>query len=419
MSLTSAPLPPAWRYRLLMPLLAPLLAAYSVWQGCQARNSRLIRQRLGLSIAPRADRPVWLHMASVGEVNAARPLIAALRRDYPHVPIVVSTVTPSGAAAAQRAWPAEIEHVFLPLDLGVTTARFLDRIAPRCALVLETEIWPRLFYQCRRRALPLVIVNGRLSAKTLGRPAWIRAILGRALAGVTAILARSADDAAGFTALGAAPGCVSVLGNLKFADDGRTAAAPIALPRPYVLAASTHADEELQLARAWRAAGAGAGYLLVIVPRHPVRAPAITAGLRALGLAVAVRSRQEAVTATTDVYLADTFGELAGFIAGAELVFVGGSLIPRGGQNLIEVARHGKVALCGPHMDNFRDETRLLLGQEAAVQVETAPQLLAAVTALLADPARRAAIGRRADAAVAAQADMAQRYSAALSRYMD
>ncbi len=409
---------PDRRYRVLMRLLAPVLTGYSVWQGCKARSSRLVRQRLGLSIPQRTDRPVWLHMASVGEVNAARPLITALRRDFPGVPMVVSTFTASGAAAAFRALPADIEHVFLPLDLGVTTARFFARVAPRCALVLETEIWPRLFYQCRRRDIPLVIVNGRLSSKTLARPAWMRAVLGSALANVTAILARSTDDAARFITLGAAADRVSALDNLKFADDGRTATAPIALPRPYVLAASTHADEELQLARAWRDAGEGAGYLLVIVPRHPDRAPAIVARLRALGIDVAVRSKQDTATETTDVYLADTFGELAGFIAGAELVFVGGSLIRRGGQNLIEVARHGKVALFGPHMENFYDESRLLLEHSAAVQVETASQLLDKVTELLADPEERLAIGRRAAATIAERADIARRYSAALAQYI-
>ncbi|KAF0192004.1 MAG: 3-deoxy-D-manno-octulosonic-acid transferase [Gammaproteobacteria bacterium] len=417
MSLLSEPRLPDWRYRGLMLLLAPVLAGYTLWQGCKERNSRLVRQRLGLSVPQRTDRPLWLHMASVGEVNAARPLIAALRRDFPGVPMVVSTFTPTGAAAARRALPADIEHVFLPLDLGVTTARFLARVAPRCALVLETEIWPRLFYQCRRRDIPLVIVNGRLSSKTLDRPAWMRAIVGRALANVTAILARSADDAARFITLGAAAERVSELGNLKFAEDGRVGdAGPVALERRYVLAASTHADEELQLARAWR--DAGAGYLLVIVPRHPGRAPAITARLRALGIDVAVRSKQDTVTQTTDVYLADTFGELAGFIAGAELVFVGGSLIPRGGQNLIEVARHGKVALFGPHMENFYDESRLLLEHNAAVQVETASQLLDKVTELLADPEERLAIGRRAAETIAARADIAQRYSAALAQYL-
>lgn len=409
---------PDWRYRLLMPLLAPLLAVYGVWQGIRARDARLAMQRMGFAIPRFTDRPVLLHMASVGEVNAARPLIVALRQTCPDIPIVISTFTPTGAATVRRVLP-DIPHVYLPLDLRWATARFLDRVRPRCALVLETEIWPRLFSQCRRRGIPVVIVNGRLSPRTMTRPAWMRAVLDRALRDVTEVQARSDVDAANYLALGAPPDRVHVLGNLKFSAPLPSAGVPpIAPGRPYVLAASTHHDEELQIVRAWREHRPADDCLLVIAPRHPDRAPAILGQLRALGANVVMRSRNEPVMPDTEVYLADTFGELPGFIADAVLVFVGGSLIPRGGQNVIEVARAGKVALFGPHMTNFEDESRQLLAHDAAVQVTSARELIAAIDALLADPARRAVIGSRAAQVVAAQAGIAQRYVDAVARYL-
>lgn len=410
---------PDWRYRALITALAPLLAGHALWQAMQARDPRLARQKLGIGIPLRTDHPLWLHMSSVGEVNAARPLVDALRRRYPDLPIVVTTFTPTGAATAVAAFGPGIEHVYLPLDCRHAVRRFLRRIRPRCALVMETEIWPRLFHQCRADGIPLLIVNARLSQRTLGRPAWMRRILARALANVDRILARSETDARGYAALGAADQ-TTVIDNIKFAhaDSDATASTPIALPRPYVVAASTHDDEELQLARAWLAAGLGATHLLVIVPRHPKRKAAILAQLRPLGALLAVRSDGDPVGADTLLYLADTFGELSRFIAGAELVFVGGSLVPRGGQNVIEVARAGKVALFGPHMENFADERDLLLTAEAAIGTSDAGALMREATALLADPERRQVIGRRAQTLVDAKAGVAERYLEAVAPYI-
>ncbi len=405
------------RYRALTPVLSPLLVAWSAWQAVQARDPRLLRQRLGLGIPARNDRPLWLHCSSVGEVNAARPLVDALRRRDPALPILVTTFTPTGAAAAARAFGAGVAHVYLPLDLRFAVTRFLRANRPRCALVMETEIWPRLFHECRAAVVPPVIVNGRLSTRTLDRPAWMRGVLARALANAERVLARSDHDAQGFASLGVAPDRIEVIGNLKFAQPVSDAAPPtvITLPRPYILAASTHDDEELRIARAWLASPLRANRLLVIVPRHPKRKAAILAQLRPLGACLAVRSDGDAVEAGTELYLADTFGELPGFIKGAELVFVGGSLIPRGGQNLLEVARAGKVALFGPHMDNFADERDLLLEQDAAIAVRDADGLMRELAALTTDPARARAIGERARRLVEARGEVAERYVDALA----
>lgn len=410
---------PTWPYRIALTLLGPLLAWHGITQARRADDPRMARQKLGKDLPERNDRPVWIHMASVGEVNAAYPLVMELRRRHPELPLIVSTFTPSGAATARKKFDPDIEHVYLPLDFNGAVHNFFQCIKPRCALIMETEIWPRLFYHCRRNGIPLLIVNGRLSARSMDKPGWMRAVYRQALQHVDCILARSQTDAERFKQLGATADKIQVIDNIKFAAPG--AQAPIAaieLPRPYVLAASTHDDEELQLSRAWLASELSQTYLLVIAPRHPKRKTAILQQLRPLTGGLAIRSDNDTVTNATQIYLADTFGELQGFIAGAELVCMGGSLVPRGGQNLIEAARLGKVTLFGPHMENFADERDLLLEHQAAVDVSDAGELIGKIETLLRRPEQLKAIGERAQQLVAAKADVAKRYAQALEPYL-
>lgn len=410
---------PHWRYRSLFLLLSPLLACHSLWQGYRNKDARLAKQRLGLGLPKRNDRPVWFHMASVGEVNAAYPLIKALRHRHPDIPVVVSTITPTGAENARKKLGSDVEHFYLPLDFNYASRVVVKKIRPRCTIIMETELWPRFYYQCRKQGAPLLIVNGRLSHKTLKRPAWVHEFYRRALQNVSHILARSEKDAAHFRQLGARTDQVSVVGNIKFAHaDEESAAPPIALPRPYVLAASTHDDEELQISRAWLDTDLRDAYLLVIVPRHPQRKEAILKQIKPLGSDLAVRSDKDDVTTDTEIYLADTFGELQGFIAGAEIIYMGGSIIPRGGQNMIEVARLGKTALFGPHMDNFEDERDWLLDHDAAIEVDNTEALINTMDALLAQPERLKEIGQRAQQLVNQKADVALRYLDALEAYL-
>lgn len=408
---------PHWRYRLLFTALAPLLLLHSLWQGYKNRDGRLARQRLGFGLPQRSDRPLWLHMASVGEVNAAVPLIRELRRRHPQLPIAVSTVTPTGAAVAAQKLPG-ITHFYLPLDFSYATRRLIRALRPRCAIIMETELWPRLYHQCGKEQVPLLIVNGRLSQRTLNRPAWVHAFYRRALANVTRILARSAKDAERFIQLGAAPEQVSVVDNIKFAAVNQHEIEPITLPRPYVVAASTHDDEELRISRAWLSSELSQHYLLVIVPRHPQRKEEILKQLKPLDAAIVVRSMNGEVSTGSRLYLADTVGELQRFMRGAALVVMGGSLIPRGGQNLLEAARLGKVALFGPHMENFEDERDLLLAEGVAFSVENAAGLVAKMEALLPQREWLHEIGRHAQTVLARRGDVAQRYADALEPYL-
>lgn len=399
-------------YRLVLWLLWLPLFLYTAWQAYRAHEPRYLRHRFGLFEPGGNCRPLWFHAASVGEVNALLPLIETVRQHHPTLPLLVTTTTLSGAAIVRKKLPAEIRHVWLPLDYPTAVRRFLDAHTPRCAVIMETELWPHLYGRCRARAIPVLLVNGRLSARTLRAPPWVRRLYHYTLQQVTAILARAEADRMGFIALGAEAARCSVVGNIKFAAAPRAdLLAPLELGRRFILAASTRNGEERLIIEAWKKSGIN-DCLLVIAPRHPQRLGEI---LKDVGThAVAVRSRDEAITAQTAIYIADTFGELPALMLGAELVFMGGSLVPKGGQNLLEPAALGKAIVFGPHMENFSSEAAILLSEEGAVQVSDSDALAMTLRSLLADPQRRAWLGARARAAVEARRDMATRYYQAL-----
>jgi 3-deoxy-D-manno-octulosonic-acid transferase len=397
-------------YRAALWITSPLLLGYTLRRAARDGGALYLRQRLGAQM-PELDAPLWIHCASVGEVNAALPLLKAIRARHPRLALLVTTNTPTGRATLLSRMNHEVTHSFLPLDFGFSISRFLQRLRPRCGLVMETELWPNLYEQCAASGIPLVLVNARLSERTLKAPAPMRAAYRHALSKVTAILAKSNADAGRFLSLGAPRERVETLGNIKFAapTPNTPRAWPDLVGRPYWLAASTHHDEELRIARIWRHLS-GNGQVLVIAPRHPERRVAILKQLRPLGLATAVRSRGDAVTSHTRVYLADTVGELDALMAHATLVFMGGSMVRRGGHNILEPARLGKAILVGPHMDNFADEARALLATEAIFMVQDDRELGYALERLQADADLRAALGRRAASFMTQQADIAQVY---------
>jgi len=398
--------------------LAPLILAFNAWQALRARDIRVFRHRLGVCLPRRPDSPLWLHAASVGELIAAQPLIAILRERFPHIPIVVTTVTPTGAKLAQQRLPADVQHFYLPMDWPGATKRFLRAVKPRAALIMETELWPNLFISIAKHDIPLIIVNRRLSNRSRDAAGWIKMLYAIALKNVSAILARSADDAEAYITLGASADNVRTLGNIKFTGTANSAPPAIDLGRPYVLAASTHNDEEKQIAQLWqRIEQQAQDRLLVIAPRHPQRLNSILDQLSETftNKHIAVRSRNETVTADTKIYIADTLGELEGFMAGADCVFMGGSLIPHGGHNILEPARLGKPIIFGPHMTNFAEETQLLLQAGGAKQIETGQALSEALVEWLTHPQAAAVYGEKAAQLMSTQSSILEDYLQAIA----
>ncbi len=406
-----------FRYRLILRLLAPALLCLNAWQAFNAHDMRLFLQRMGRCLPQRKDRPLWLHAASVGELIAAQPLIMALRDRFPQLPMMVTTTTPTGAKLAAERVPAEVQHLYFPVDWPGATKRFLQAAQPRAVLVMETELWPNLYACLAQDNIPLVIINGRLSARTLNTRPWIRSLYTECLKSVTIVLARSEQDANAYIQLGASSDRVQTLGNIKFAQmPERKSIVPVALGRPYILAASTHEDEERQLAAIWKQLVQG-DCLLVIAPRHPGRCGRILQQLQPLSLNIAVRSRGDVIAESTDIYLADTLGELEAFMAGALLVFMGGSMVAKGGHNILEPARLGRAILFGSYMDNFREESELLLAEDAALSVSDEAQLRVALQAALSNPESVAHLGSNARRVLQANGDVLVRYLDAIAGY--
>lgn len=386
-----------------MYLVTPLMTLRLLLRGMRTPSyRRRWRERLGSFASPGFEGSLWVHAVSVGEVNAAQPLIKALRRDYPNAPVVLSTVTPTGAARVQQLFGDSVFRVYLPYDLPFAVRRFLDKIRPRLALIVETEIWPNLYFACHQRGIPLMIVNARLSERSLRGYKPLRALARSALRCVRTIAAQSRRDAARYRLLGADPRRIVVTGNMKFdmqtprsaVVDGAAMRHRWGLRRPVWVAASTHEGEELAVLEAHleilkRLPDA----LLLLAPRHPERFRAVEHMVRDLGFKAGVRSVDEVPMLSHQVFIIDAMGQLMPFFAAADLAFVGGSLVPIGGHNVLEPAALCTPVLVGPHTFNFEEITLSLIQRGGAQRVASADQLGSAALQLLLDPAKRGCMG--------------------------
>jgi 3-deoxy-D-manno-octulosonic-acid transferase len=405
--------------------LVPIMLAVTLWRGLSDRSYwEALPERLGFGPALPAGG-LWVHAVSVGEVQAAASLVRALRQRYPQLPLLLTTSTPTGRGRARSLFGDEVGVRYLPYDLPGPVRRFLDRARPRLGIVLETELWPNLYRDCARRGVPLVLASARVSARSVRRYRWLGGLVRATLARVV-VAAQSEADAARFTALGADPAQVRVVGNLKFDFElpprteaqGRALRATLGAARPVWVAGSTHdGEEELVLDAHARLRAARPDALLVLAPRHPPRFAAVAALLRRRGVAFVARSTAQPVTATTEVLLVDTLGELVLFYAAADVAFVGGSLVPVGGHNLLEPAALGKPVITGPYTANAAPVARLLIDAGAAEVVADGAALAASVTRLLADPAAMRGAGGRGLAAVGANRGALARFLALLEPF--
>ena len=401
----------------------PAFLVRKVWRG---GYPLALRERLGfVPLAPGPAR-LWVHAVSVGEVMAAVPLVQALRRRWPDVEVVVSTVTATGAHVARSRLPDAAAAFVFPLDFGSATRRAVRRVRPRGFIALETEIWPNLLRALAAAGVPAILANGRISDRSFRRYHRVRGLFRRVLDHVSLFAMQSDEDARRIIALGARPDRVVVTGNLKMEVPGGEAGAAelwrrllhLGAARVWI-AGSTHRGEEgpildalLELRRS------GEPLCLILAPRHPERVDEVEALGRARGLGPVRRSRQ-APGPTPDVILLDTVGELAALYAVADVIFVGGSLVPVGGHNVIEPALHAKPVVFGPHMANFRDAAALLLGAGGAVQVPEAGRLAPTLRALLDDPEARRRLGEAAWTAVRAHQGACERTLDALSGVLE
>ncbi len=385
-------------YSALLYLLLPITVYHLVWRGFRVREYFKRWDERYASYPQSGRRPcVWLHAVSVGEVNAAAPVVDALRRQRPDIRWVITTITPTGSQRVRALWGDAVDHVYLPYDVPGSAGRFLDHFRPSLALILETELWPNLLFGCRDRRIPVYILNARLSARSLKGYRLLRPLVGRALRTVTCVAAQSREDARRFVVLGARQEQVCALGNLKFDIHPPDPAPLLAAFHAHVpagrvtwIAASTHEGEEQPVMDLHaRVLERYPDALLLWAPRHPERFAKVEALARGQGWRVATRSVEQWPAADTQVFVLNTLGELMPFFACAQVAFVGGSLQAIGGHNLLEPAAMGTAVITGPHLHNFAEISRRMSEAGALSIRDDAAQLGDELLRLLGDAAAR------------------------------
>lgn len=385
-----------------------------------ARYRRGFRQRMGhLHLDGDGRDVVWIHGVSVGEIKAATNIIARLRQQRPDLRIVLSSTTPNGHQVARQEHP-DLAVVFYPLDFGRWPGRALDRVRPRCVLLMELEIWPNFLQAAAVRGIPVAVINGRISEKTFQGYRRARGLLPQ-LDRIRLFCVQDAAYQRRLLDLGVDPVSVCVTGNMKydsvvmggFEPDGAVLRRWLVRGERLVLVAgSTHADEEVAVCHAVASAPHARSARIVLVPRHPERAPAVQEAVRAIGRTVVRWSETQKGTVPLPddaVLLVDTIGQLQRFYAACDVAFVGGSLIPHGGQNMLEPAAQGRAVVFGPHTANFRTDVELLLRERAVVQVADARELAVVIEELAANGERRRELGQLARAVIAGNQGATQR----------
>ncbi len=400
-----------WLYSLLLYLALPFALLRLLWRSWRApAYRRRWRERLGWY----GDRPlaagIWIHAVSVGETQAAAPLIKYFLDKHPDLGVMVTTTTPTGSARLRALFEDQVRHVYIPFDLTPILTRFLNRVRPRLVLVMETEIWPNMLRVCQGRGIPVILGNGRLSARSARGYARLGGFARQTFSRLSLVAAQTNADAQRFIDLGVPSERVRVTGSIKFdlrqpaslQDSAEAMRRLWGTDRPVWVAASTHEGEEEPLLKGHRQILARLPTaLLVLVPRHPERFDRVASLAGRLGLPAVRRSSGRSCGTEDAVFLGDTMGELPALIAAADAAFIGGSLVPVGGHNLLEAAAAGVPVAIGPHAFNFAQITELLVQEGAAVQVANADALANLMVDWLDDAATRARIGENGQRVVA------------------
>ena len=409
---------------------APFLIGRLLWRGW--RNSAYwgrIGERFGLGARIGSQRGcVWVHAVSVGEVQAAVPIVKALKGRYPEETIVVTSTTPTGAARVSKAFGGGVVHRYFPFDFPGAVARFLDRIEPRVAIIMETEIWPNLLAQCRLRGVPVILANVRLSERSATGYRRFRRLFAPALGGVAGVAVQSGEDARRIASIGAPPGVIDVTGSTKFdipmlaslREEAAALRRTWGSSRGIWIAASTHDGEETLVLNAFeRVLDRLPGSLLVLVPRHPERFRDVAAQVRRRGFTPVMRSRRPLDCSGARVFIGDTMGELPLFYAAADVAFVGGTLVARGGHNVLEPAALGLPVLLGPYVFNFAEISRRLVEAGGAQTISDSADLGEAVIGYLKDADLRHTTGAKGRAFVESNRGAGERVLAMISLHLE
>jgi 3-deoxy-D-manno-octulosonic-acid transferase len=397
-------------YSCLFYLAIPLILLRLLWRSLKApAYRRRWRERFAFYNKKFSPGVIWFHAVSVGEAEALFPLVARIQKQHPDVKLLITTTTPTGSARVKAMMQETVEHVYLPYDIPCAVSRFIKCFKPKLAVIMETEIWPNLFACCGKNKIPLYIINARLSEKSARGYQKITSLIHPAVAQVSLIAAQTQEDASRFIAIGAAGEQVKTLGNIKFdieipqavLEQGLQLKADLFGGRFVWLIASTHKDEEILFLPVYHAVKQQIPeLLLVIVPRHPERFADVEKLCEQHQLNVVMRTAKKKVNTETDVYLADTMGELKMLYAASDIAFVGGSMVPAGGHNILEAAAIGIPVMFGPYMANFKEIALKALSQDAAVQCQNENDIINTILALYKQPAYRKALASKEKAFV-------------------
>lgn len=393
-------------YSIVLYLLAPLVVFRLFWLGSRNPDYRSRwTERFGFPDKIIShDKMIWLHAVSVGEVQAARPLVNALLEEYPDFRILITTMTPTGADCVRQYFADTVEHFYLPYDLPMSVKRFLSIIDPIILIVMETELWPNLFHYCQENNVPVVVVNARMSERSAKSYRRLSSLTQSTLKNISLIIAQGQKDAERLIALGADREKVKVTGNLKFdinfphsvSEQAQAIRRYLSVNRPVWIAASTHEGEERIILDAFaKILEKQSRCLLVIVPRHPERSPGIKTLCNRRNLKVLCKTENAVCDESIQVFILDTLGELPMYYAAADVAFVGGSFTEIGGHNMLEPASLGVPVIMGPHVFNFQEISQLLLDERAAWKVSCANELSSRVCGLLDDANLRHNTGER------------------------
>ena len=393
-----------WLYTLLIYLITPLVLLLLAIRGLQNRDwLKRWPQRFGWFDPPDKTGGIVVHAVSVGEVNAASSLVKALSQHFPQLPLCLTTFTPTGSDRVYSLFRNEVLHVYAPLDLRGAVKRFFDRVQPVILIIMETEIWPNLYFEAKRRDIPVMIANARISERSIGGYRRFKRMTTAVLSQVSCIAAQSKLDAERLVEIGADEARLEVTGNLKFdvelppglLEQSKAIRRAWGSKRPVLVAGSTHEGDEKPLLEAFKQLlKQFPEALLVLVPRHPERFGRAAQLTRACGLTVCLHSERIDCPPSAQCFIVDAMGELLPYYAACDVAFVGGSLEPIGGHNALEPAALAKPVLFGPHTFNFKDITDQLLNTGAAIRVNNARDLEETTTRLFKQPDLRVQMGR-------------------------